>query len=91
MLSLFSTNQSHGELNFLFNFASIDFKSGPVNIRQGHSQQSWTCHLHIKEILEGKDPGGTPQVRSPGEEIFFNHILRKISHDLLYQKPFEDL
>ena len=56
MLNSFSTTQSQRELKFLFKFASIVFKSGPVNhhMEEDHSQWNWTRHLHIIEKLEGR-------------------------------------
>ena len=75
MLNLFSTNQSQRELKFLFKFASIVFKSGPVNTRQESSAYGRRSQSTELDKLRGPiiDPCDTPQERSPGEESFFQH------------------
>ena len=82
MLNLFSTNQSQRELKYILKFASIVFKSGPVNTRQessAHRRRSQLTELDMsfkyKITFRGPrmDSCGTPQVRYPGEERFSQH------------------
>ena len=63
------------KIEILFKFASIHFKSGPVNTRQESSayrRRSHSTELDMSFTYKRKfrgpriDPCGTPQVRSPG-------------------------